>query len=33
MTTIQNELQQFSAGEVDLRFNNVDIAPEMEVFE
>lgn len=28
MMNIQKELQQISAGEADLRFNNVDIAPE-----
>lgn len=28
MMNIQKELQQFSAGEADFRFNNVDIAPE-----
>ena len=28
MMNIQKELQQFSVGEADLRFNNVDVAPE-----
>ena len=28
MMNIQKELQQFSAGEADMRFNNVDVAPE-----
>ncbi len=28
MMNIQKELQQFSVGETDLRFNNVDVAPE-----
>lgn len=27
MMNIQKELQQFSAGEADMRFNNVDVAP------